>query len=145
MLVNNIWKKIHSVNVTLITLSEENVTQLACNKIIQETQQGSYPDVISCFSKNKVPNIVSLLNLLLDKDNILRVGGKMNRKSCNDPYFPILLPKNRYATQIIVVKTHWVLKHSRIYSVLANLRRQFYISNCFTVVKKKSTTMHNVK
>ena len=60
----------------------------------------------------------------------------MNRNSCNDPYFPILLPKIRYANQIIVVKTHWVLKHSRIYSVLANLRRQFYIYNCFTVVKK---------
>ena len=118
-----------------------NMTQKACNRIIQETQIAHFPEVMAYFSdpnvpKKSVPNLISQLNLFIDRDNVVRVGGKMNRKNSPDPYFPILLPKSSWITKIIVRECHFSMKHSGVYVVLSHLRRQFWIPNCFTTVKK---------
>ena len=50
--------------------------------------------------------------------------------------FPILLSSTSDLTRIIVLDCHLQLAHSGIYSVLSELRKQFYIPKHFSTVKK---------
>ena len=124
-----------------ISPSSGNITRLASNQVLREMQYDAFPEVISYFGtasprQKEMPNIVMQLNLFIDKDNLIRIGGKMNRAACNRKYFPILLPKDGHVTKLLILDAHEKLKHSGIYSVLSRLRSQFWIPSCFSTTKK---------
>ena len=107
--------------------------------MILTEQKDKFPEVFNYFKNTNVPvknipNVVLQLNLFVDKLGLLRVGSKMmkNRRS----YFPIFLPKTGILTDLIVLDTHKRLSHSGVYSVLTELRRQYWIPCVFSVVKR---------
>ena len=118
-----------------------NIEARAANFLVRSEQRRYYPNVVQYFSapekaRKDLPNLVAQLNIFMDKDGLLRVGSKMNRSRFYDRYFPIFLPRESKLTELIILQTHSGLKHSGVYSVLTELRRQYWISKCFSTVKK---------
>ena len=68
----------------------------------------------------------------MDEYGVVRVKSKF----CNKEKILILLPKEGDLTKLIVSETHEKVGHSGIYSVLKQLRQQFWIIHAFSVVKK---------
>lgn len=67
------------------------------------------------------------LHPFLDKDGIMRVGGRL--RNSNIPYsqkHPILLPKSHYVTKLIIESEHINGLHSGIQSTLCNLRLKYW-------------------
>ena len=121
---------------------DENLNLKALKHIIKMEQSIKYPEVVSYFSlkekrKIKIPNIVSQLNLFIDEDGIVRVRSKFKQWKYNENNeFPILLPKNGALTRFIVLKFHNKLSHAGKYSLISQLRKEFFIPTFFNVVRK---------
>ena len=108
--------------------------------LIRAEQSKYFPEALAYLHSGArglrdMPQIVGQLNLFLDRDGLLRIGGKMTRKNCKEPYFPILLPKDSHVTKLIILDMHSKLRHSGIYAVLNGLRKLFWVPKCFSVVK----------
>ena len=123
-----------------VPADEGNLTVLATHRLVRESQHLAYEDLINFFyepsNSLNVPNIVGQLNVFMDKDGILRVGGKMNKRNHLDPYFPILMSNKCILTQLLVREAHWNTHHGGVYNVLSRLRREFYFAKCYSTVRK---------
>ena len=114
----------------------------ASHQIIMREQRIHFSEVFDYFeSKNKLvknmPNIVQQLNVYPDQEGILRVKSKCNRwKDESRCHFPILLPKHSILTHMIIRDMHHRFSHAGCYSLLAELRKHFWIPHYFSVVKK---------
>ena len=108
--------------------------------VIAIEQRKQFPEILAYFDQPKaslkdIPNLVTQLNVYQDKFGILRVRCKF-RKWFGKNEFPVLLPQKSRLTELIVSDAHLKLSHSGCYSVLAELRRKFYIPKQFSTVKK---------
>ena len=112
------------------------------NMLIRTDQSEQFPDILDFFSKSNIPgknipNLVQQLNIFIDSQGILRVGSKIAKRLKNKNKFcPILLSKNSLLTVLIIRKFHDKLFHSGIYAILSEFRQEFYVSSCFSVIKK---------
>ena len=88
----------------------------------------------------KLPNIVSQLNLYLDPEGLIRVKSKCRRmkeiQSLNKFSFPLLISKNSHLSKLVIRDLHLKLSHAGCYSVLAELRKNFWITHVYSTVKK---------
>ena len=119
--------------------SKDNLYQIACNQIISTEQQIHYPEIFEYFkhrkkSINSMPNLVSQLNLILSKDNLLKVKSKFG--TCAQSKYPILLPKNSKLTNLIIRDLHVSFSHAGIYTLLKELRKEFWITHYYSTVRK---------
>ena len=121
--------------------SEAEIKKEALKYMIRVEQQTHFADVTNYFKNVKVPsknipNLVTQLNLYPDNDGILRVNnkGRGDINKFNDR-FPILLPKTSPLTTLIIRDTHEDLEHIGCYTLLAELRKQYYIPHYFSAVK----------
>ena len=117
-----------------------NLFAVAICQIISTDQKLFYPEVFSYFQDKQVrlkdlPNIVSQLNVYLDKHNIIRVKSKFKKWVGHDE-FPILLSRDSALTRLIVLDAHLKLSHSGCYAVLSKIRHTFYIPKHFSTIKK---------
>ena len=113
----------------------------ASNKIFVRDQSIEFPEVVQYFgSQNKaikrIPDLVSQLNLYMDKSGLIRVKGKFSKSNLMYKNFPILLSKKSRLTELIVWEFHEKFKHSGIYHIIKELRKLFWIPHIFSVVKK---------
>ena len=111
--------------------------------LIQQDQKVNFPDVFNYYATGSnqakdMPNIVGQLNIFPDEDGILRVKSKCARwKDRNKlSYSPILLPKDSLLTKAIILGMHRRTSHAGVYTLLSELRKQFYIPHYFSTVKK---------
>ena len=101
------------------------------------------PEVFEYFSsKNKtlinLPDIVSQLGIYLDRTGLLRVRCKLEKlKECTDKMsdYPIFLPAKSMIVGLIISYYHEKCFHAGTYTILAEIRRQFYIPKIFSAVK----------
>ena len=119
----------------------KNIDADAVTYALKLEQRKFFPEVFDYFSRrnctrDSIPNLVAQLNLFLDKEGLLRVGGKMTRAKATEVYFPVLIPKKSHVTNLIVSAAHEKLRHGGVYSVLAQLRKNFWIPCCFSTVQK---------
>lgn len=133
-------RKDNNVN-TKLTANYLNISAL--NHLILKEQTIFFSDVFEYFSDKKrslrdVPLIVTQLNLFRDSEGILRVKAKLKRwkESCLEHTYPILLPKASNLTKLIVSHFHRNLFHSGTYSTLNEIRKYYWIPQCFSCVKK---------
>ena len=116
---------------------ESKLHLLAIKAIVREAQLISFRDCVKFLSSKKhskiCPELITKLNLILDQDNILRVKSKFGDRT--SPANPILLPKESHVTQLIITHYHIESNHAGVYSVLRELRKQFYILSYFSVAK----------
>lgn len=116
-----------------------NVHSHALNVILRLEQNKYFPEVFNYFQnptqRCNVPSLVLQFNLFLDSDGLIRVKSKFGRwqtKKC----FPVFLPKTSFITSKLIEYFHCQLSHASIYTVLNELRRQFFIQSVFSTVKK---------
>lgn len=106
---------------------------------IRLVQLRDFPDVVSylCNPDQNLPEIITQLNLFMDKNFVIRVRGKMSKlNSCYDDRYPVLFHKKSNVTESLVWEYHVKLKHGGIFKVLNMLRKEFYVPSSFSVVKR---------
>jgi len=110
----------------------------AMNLVISRDQREHFPEVFSYLEssslKRDLPPLMSRMNLYLDSYSVLRVKSKFAHASRE--YHPILLAKNSHLTGLIISDVHNKLAHSGLYSVLRQLRKEFYVIHYYSVVRK---------
>ena len=120
-----------------IVEDESKLHLLATKTVVREAQLASFRDCVKFLSSkkhsNNCPELISKLNLILDQDNILRVKSKFGDRASSAN--PILLPKESQVTKLIIRHYHIESAHAGVYSVLRELRKQFYILSYFSVAK----------
>ena len=121
---------------------EIDYIRIAKISLIKQDQQVHYLDCINYFNDNKkslksMPNIVKQLNVYLDSEGILRVRSKFKDRLVNNTiYEPILMSKHSDLASLIIGSMHVRFAHAGKYSVLTELRKEFYIPSMFSKVKK---------
>ncbi|XP_066944612.1 uncharacterized protein [Macrobrachium rosenbergii] len=126
----------------LEVFSNDEISVKAWQMIVLHDQRQKFPEVFKYFKERNpqirdIPNIVSQLNLFIDKKSgLLRVKSKFCKWRDNGNEFPILLSKNSELTEEIIRKFHVKLAHSGVYATLSEARKQFWIPCSFSTVKK---------
>jgi len=107
----------------------------------QEQKRYFFKELDFLLSKNRklkdVPEIVNKLNVFLDKDGVIKVRSKFDRWSLNKEFcFPVLLPKSSALTKLVILDAHEKLAHGGCYSLLAHLRKYYWVEHSYSLVKK---------
>jgi len=107
------------------------------NYVIKCAQQCSFPEVYQSLAHKKCDHpLVSQLNLLLDPNGVIRVQSQLKKlKLSYEERCPVLLDKRCPVARAVVLDAHNIGRHSGIYKTLAIMRRQFWITNAFVLVK----------
>jgi hypothetical protein len=123
-----------------VQVGKSNYYVAAFNSIIAVEQKLQFQQELAYLeSKNKgvreMPQLVAQLNLYKCKDGLLRMRSKFGNSTTSNCRL-ILLPKTSHLTTLIIRGVHEQLCHSGIYCVLKELRKQFWVPQCFSVVKR---------
>lgn len=89
--------------------------------------------------EQRVPNTSSVLTLqpFLDRDRLLRVGGRLQQLNDREELkHPILLPSDHRFTDLLVDATHVRLLHGGVQLTLLDLRERFWILKGRRTVKR---------
>ncbi|XP_025831267.1 uncharacterized protein LOC112904716 [Agrilus planipennis] len=117
-----------------------NELQGALLTLIRLAQQKIYFREIHALTNNSnIGNKSNLLSLnpILDKDGILRVGGRIQHSNFSfDKKHPIILPSNHKLTNMIVKNEHVRLLHCGVNQLLASLRDKYWPISGKNVIKK---------
>ncbi|MEL7307448.1 MAG: hypothetical protein AAGK05_05915, partial [Pseudomonadota bacterium] len=121
--------------------SNGNFFARACKVIILRDQHEHFSEIFEYFHskdrlKKDLPNLIGQLNLFVDIDGILRVRSKCQNMKANRYSFPILLDKRSNLTRLIILDLHQKTAHAGCYSLLAEMRRNFYVPHFFSVVRR---------
>ena len=129
--------------------THEQIMTKADNCILFREQCESFPDVISYFSDptktplKQVPNLVHQLNPFKDSNGLIRIKCKISHIGKQFEDFPILMSKTSHVTNMIINDIHKMFNHAGKYTVISELRKNFYVPSCFSTVRKnlKSCTI----
>jgi hypothetical protein len=96
-------------------------------KIIQNTEfKGEIQELVRNKQIHKSSNLLSL-NPFLDKDNILRVGGRIRHSNVNlDQKHPIVIPGSHHVTKLIIEQEHKRLMHAGTGATLSAIRCKYW-------------------
>ena len=101
----------------------------ALNVIIKVVQEETFPEEIKKLKKGQINSNSILVRLkpFLDKDGIIRVGGRLSQASIAfDCKHPIVLPKAHKFTQLVIHAEHLRMLHAGPQAVLASLRQRYW-------------------
>ena len=103
--------------------------------MIKTTQATAFKDEFKVLSKTKKAqgrrprNVTSLQKLdpFLDKDGVIRVGGRVRRADLNDEAkFPIILPRDSHITKLLVQHFYEACLHQGRTATLNEIRSHGY-------------------
>ncbi|KAF8771587.1 hypothetical protein HNY73_018987 [Argiope bruennichi] len=128
-----------SKSVGLLQAEEVEASLKNLVKLIQQTE---FYQEIKCFKMNKlIPKSSKLLplNIFLDKDGILRVGGRLSKHPTlpYDQKFPIVIPKRHHITPLIIRHFHQLSLHAGPELVLSLIRQKFWIPDGRSTVRRE--------
>ena len=111
--------------------------------IIKTEQQICLPEVFEYFLDNNnilknLPNVVSQLGIYLDRTGLLRVKCKLEKLVENTDKmseYPIFMPRKSVLVNLIITYYHEKCFHAGTYTIIAEIRRLFYIPKIFSAVK----------
>ncbi|XP_045495961.1 uncharacterized protein LOC123694542 [Colias croceus] len=121
-----------------ITLQECNAAKLRIIRHVQQTE--FYNDLHNLQINNRLSSTSKLLsfNPFLDKDNILRVGGRLRNSIIPyDTKHPIIIPHNHRLTYLLIDQAHRLTFHGGAKLTLYTLRRKFWILGGYKTTKKQ--------
>lgn len=82
-------------------------------------------------------NQIKYLNIFIDENGCLRVGGRLKHSSLpRDHKNPLLLPPNHHVTDLIMLQEHERLLHAGIETTLSSLRSRFWPLNARNRLRK---------
>lgn len=120
-----------------LTTGEMNTVLQCC---ITYYQHAAYETDIEYIKKNgKVKKSSSLISLtpFIDKNNLLRVGGRL--QNANLPVtskHPIIIPSNQHITTLLINDAHNQTLHGGIQLMMTYLRSNYWIINLKSAVRK---------
>ncbi|XP_036340844.1 uncharacterized protein LOC118750225 [Rhagoletis pomonella] len=92
--------------------------------------------------RGRVERNSALLELTpyLDESGVIRVNGRLNNATAISPYTrrPIILPKEHRVTDLIVEFHHCTWRHQNDETIIAEIRRRYWIPSVRTAVKRVS-------
>ncbi|XP_072388594.1 uncharacterized protein [Diabrotica undecimpunctata] len=134
--------KFKKINISGSPLTVEEL-QNAHDFIIKQVQSYSFSNEIKLLQEGKSISIPKLLplNIFLDENSILRVGGRLEHTELSfSQKFPILLPENDHVVDLLINREHMRLGHSGAQNVLGNFRLRYWplngIRRIKTIIKK---------
>ena len=108
--------------------------------LVKDVQSEGFSTEIDCLkAKKTIPcgsKLISL-NPFLDKDDVLRVGGRLDQATMvYDRKYPIILPKNHELTRLIIDNEHLKNLHAGPQLLLATLRQKYWIIGARNVIRQ---------
>lgn len=130
------YKK-HSDKPTAITTNELDESLNIC---IRLTQKETFEEEIIRLKENKPVRKDSKLKSLepyLDRDNILRVGGRLRHANLKENMkHPIILDSKNYLAKLVVADSHLKTLHGGVQLMIGYLRSKYWILKAKNLVKK---------
>ena len=119
--------------------TNDNLWSKAMNHLIQTDQRIHFGELFeyldSPSSKLKdVPAMFKQFKIFRDKGGLLRISSKFGKNEDNVRN-PILLARNSTLSALIIRKLHEKMSHAGTYSVVAEFRKNYYLSGCHSAVK----------
>ncbi|EAL57933.1 SD27140p, partial [Wolbachia endosymbiont of Drosophila ananassae] len=123
---------------------------------LQHAQAGFQQDFQLLRANKALGNQSQLVKLspIIDKDNLLRVGGRIQHSQLSaEAKHPILLPKNHRITYLIIEHEHRFNLHPGVSSLFVIVRQRYWIfgarnlirkitHNCLACFRQRCNTMH---
>ena len=136
------YKKRHPHSQFVVEDSDDKLHKRALNDLVRCNQRKHFKEIFEFFDKEPkakklVPNSVAQMNIYPDETGTLRVGGKFKGVKDKESHQPILLPKDGTLTLKLIDHFHHKLSHAGCYTVLAEMKKQFWIPQYYSVVKKR--------
>lgn len=105
--------------------------------IIKNVQALHFSEEILMVERNLiVKSNLKKLSPFLDKEGILRVGGRLDNANISfEQKHPIILPKDCNFTRVLIRNEHCALMHAGLRLTLSNLSQKYYIISATTLVK----------
>ncbi|GFU19104.1 integrase catalytic domain-containing protein [Trichonephila clavipes] len=152
------------VNNSKINISEKdylNTTELrnAAEVLVKSVQQSEFKSEIKCLQlKHQIPKNSKILSLnpFLDKDGLLRVGGRLKFSNLSDSQkHQLILPKTHHLTDLIINHFHKISLHSGTQTTLFLIRQYYWIpsgqnrvrrviNRCLTCFKTRIRTVNQM-
>uniref|UniRef100_A0A914XCT4 Integrase catalytic domain-containing protein n=1 Tax=Plectus sambesii TaxID=2011161 RepID=A0A914XCT4_9BILA len=105
-----------------------NDIKIATTLTLQQIQLQNFPEVFYSLKNKKKNQLIDQLGISLDKEGILRCGGRLlNAEKEDSTKYPILLPRKTHVTQLIITNQHILALHSGVQHTMAQLRQEFWI------------------
>ncbi|XP_055932043.1 uncharacterized protein LOC129962322 [Argiope bruennichi] len=125
-----------------VGLLQAEEVEASLKNLVKLIQQAEFYQEIKCFKLNKpIPKSSKLLplNIFLDKDGILRVGGRLSKHPTlpYDQKFPIIIPKRHHITPLIIRHFHQLSLHAGPELVLSLIRQKFWIPDGRSTVRRE--------
>ena len=127
----------------LTCYSELKLHRQAALYLIKVDQEREFTEIFDYYSKQpatlkSVPDLINRYNVFPDEQGILRVRSKCFRKQIlgHQEMNPILLSKTSLLTKAIIWDLHERTKHAGFYTLLAEVRKQFFIIHCYSTLKR---------
>lgn len=114
----------------------------ATKRIVKKMQELEFSDEIKLLTEHKPlsksSKLISL-NVFLDSDGILRVGGRLRKHQTFefDQKFPMIIPKKHHITSLIIRHFHKSSLHAGPELVLSLIRQKFWIPDGRSTVRKQ--------
>lgn len=117
-----------------------NEIESAKNDLIRNVQTNNYYLEIQNLKNNRaIPRNSNIFSLApyLDKDNILRVKGRIQESDyIYDEKHPIIIPRNSKFTELLIKEKHENVLHSGISATLTEIRKKYWVPKGRQLVKK---------
>ena len=124
-------------NVKKGPLNPEEINN-AVNLLMKQVQRGAYPEELATLRNHPLPikNKLSSLCPFLDKDGLIRVGGRLKLADIPvEAKQQIILPKSHHVTKLIIRNDHEIKGHIGREHVLSNLHQLYWIVNARAAMK----------
>lgn len=133
--------------------------ETAFSLLIKLMQEQEFPDELKSLRlKQRLSNTSQLLslNLFVDKDGIIRVGGRLGNSSLPETQkHAIVLPAKHRLTQLIIRDEHYRLLHAGAQALLASLRTRYWplsgrntirsvLRHCIVCFKTRPNTLNQL-
>ena len=127
-------KKLRTRNNGSLEAAEIHVAK---QRWIAYIQSEHYNDIIQSIKEMKTNKCKDKLDLYLDKQGLLRCGGRLGNADLSEgARHPLLLPKQNKLTDIIVEHCHKKMLHAGVSRTLGTVRQTYWISHGRSVVKR---------
>ena len=154
--INKLKAKIKSKNPdrfqSIRFVNFDDLHQYTTRHIYECDQRNNYAEIFEFFdapkiAKKDIPPIINQLNLYLDTNNIIRVNSKFGlQKSYARKYnFPILISRTSRLAELLIMDIHTKLSHASRFTVLSELRKQFWIPRSYSLVKTITKNCYGCK